>query len=194
MTSLDDDAGGDKSSNTQTSAVPTSTVDSTTVHSTESESSSSTADSASSSAGETIPPPDCQSDELPYGSSCYYFGSSKRTWESARERCQRRGDGWDLAAINSLGEHEWVAPQLEGDTWIGGFQSNNQWLWSNSDTVFWVGNETGEAIDGAFTQWDATEPDAEGNDQQCVRYADDSGQWAWTDAPCQREYRYVCEK
>lgn len=181
------------SPNSEATHDPSSDLQTHSVHSTESVGTD-TGDTVTSAASDTTIAPDCQRDERRYADTCYYFGSSKRTWESARDSCRTRGEGWDLVAIDDLEEHEWVVAQLSDDTWIGGFESDNRWTWSNSDTIFWLGNETGEAVDDAFTWWEPTEPDSEGNDRQCLRYSSDSGQWAWADMPCRREYRYACEQ
>lgn len=139
------------------------------------------------------PEAQCNQDERSYAGSCYFFGEGKKNWDGARQACRARGQDWDLAAINSFDEHEWVTAHLDKDAWLGASKTMGKWAWRNSETVFWDGNYDGYAVDDAFTWWEYTEPDDDGSGGQCLRYTDDSGEWAWADMPCSREYQYVCE-
>lgn len=140
------------------------------------------------------PRPPCAPDERTHAGTCYFVGDAKKDWHSARQSCQGRGQTWDIAAINSPDEHAWVSTQLTDDTWIGGSVANDTWVWANTGVAFWHGDFSGHAADGAFTLWEGTEPDARGDAEQCLRYSNDSEQWAWADMPCTREYHFVCEQ
>jgi hypothetical protein len=125
---------------------------------------------------------------------CYVFDDEEYSWQSARQACSELGDGWDLAAINSEAEHEWVASELEGEVWLAGKNVDGVWIWMNDETAFWRGGPRGSAVGGSFTQWEPTEPSGGSIANQCLRYSDDTGDWQWADLPCGREYGYVCER
>jgi hypothetical protein len=137
---------------------------------------------------------DCDKDQVAYDGHCYFFRGGGKSWRGARDACRMQGEGWDLASIDSLAEHEWVSKQLEHEAWLGGIASHDEWRWTSNDVVFWSGNEEGSAVDDVFTWWEDTEPNGDGIGDQCLRYSDDSGAWAWTDMPCDRMYGYVCEQ
>ncbi len=144
---------------------------------------------------EERPEPEC-SDEAVLGPEghCYVFEDEEHTWQSARRACKDLGDGWDLAAINSEGEHEWVTSVLEDEVWLAGRNVDGVWTWVNDETRFWRGGPLGNAVGGSFTQWEPTEPSGSLSSNQCLQYSDDTGDWRWADLPCGREYGYLCER
>lgn len=141
------------------------------------------------------PGPMCGADEErgPEG-HCYFFSSVVADWRTARAACAARGDDWDLASIESVAEHEWIAERLTADTWMGGIKDGDQWLWASEDTEFWIGEEDGEPVDGAFVHWEVDEPSGATFSDQCMRYSNAVGDWYWADIQCSREFLYLCEQ
>jgi hypothetical protein len=140
-----------------------------------------------------LPPPCEDNEERGPGRHCYFFGHQPAEWDVARERCRNRGDGWDLVAVNSEEEHAWIVERLEDETWLGGVNVRNRWVWVNTETVFWEGEENGSAVNGSYTHWESAEPNGGNGSGQCARYSHDSGEWAWTDLICTREHLFICE-
>jgi hypothetical protein len=152
-------------------------------------------DATAPDAGPAPKPPDCAEDEErgPNG-HCYFFASEDQEWEDARESCRARGGGWDLAAINSQAEHTWVSSRLDEDSWLGAVNVDDTWVWVNTETVFWDGDDDGEPVNDAFTWWEDTEPSGGNDSGQCLRYSDAAGDWFWADMPCTADFAHVCER
>ncbi|HWO14338.1 MAG TPA: C-type lectin domain-containing protein, partial [Polyangiaceae bacterium] len=65
--------------------------------------------------GSEVPVPTCGPGEQRFGASCYLFETEPATWDDARARCRSRGDSWDLVALNSPAESDWVRSQTDPD-------------------------------------------------------------------------------
>ena len=124
---------------------------------------------------------------------CYWFADRVSGWSAARSTCQSRGQGWDLAAINTETEHAWVSSRLSSGAWLGGKNMGESWVWVRNGQTFWRGDDDGEAVDQAFTRWEPNEPSGGTNTGQCVRYTQALGDWFWADLPCARQYAAACE-
>jgi hypothetical protein len=140
------------------------------------------------SAGTTVPEPACGADEIRWGTSCYFFSTDVETWDDAQDLCQSRGAGWDLVALNSPAEDDWVHSQSNPalDLQIGfndKFFGEGDHRWSNGSCR-------------AYTNWDTSRSEPNNyppGSQQCVRMtAASSG--AWADKSCNFAlHPYACE-
>jgi len=134
-----------------------------------------------------IPQAHCQSDEVRWGSSCYFFSNDVLTWDSAETRCRGRGAGWHLVALNSPAENSWVRGETNAaeDVQIGlnDKATEADHLWSNGTCR-------------GFSNWDLTalQPDNfPPGSEQCVRMTVVSGE-RWEDEACNDDaHPYVCE-
>jgi cysteine-rich repeat protein len=85
-------------------------------------------------------------------------------WDAARTECALLGDGFDLAAMSSQAEIDWLSAQATIDAylvddvnaacfWIGGSDVDVEatWVWSNGEPFFdrWVAGEPNDDADGA---------------------------------------------
>lgn len=131
--------------------------------------------------------PRCGSDEARWGNSCYFFSREVATWDEAQERCQSRGAGWDLVALNSPAENTWVRGETDEnlDVQIGlnDKASEGDHVWSNGSCR-------------AFTNWDLATAQPNNvplGSEQCARMTADSGD-AWEDTTCNDDaHPFVCE-
>ena len=131
--------------------------------------------------------PRCGTDEVRWGSSCYFFSSDVLIWDDALDRCRNRGGGWDLVALNSPAENKWVREETDPgqDVQIGfnDKSSEGDHLWSNGTCR-------------SFTNWELVgfEPNNfPPGSEQCVRMTQASGN-QWEDKPCNDgDHPYVCE-
>ncbi|HKO92598.1 MAG TPA: C-type lectin domain-containing protein, partial [Polyangiaceae bacterium] len=135
----------------------------------------------------SVSEPHCADDEVLWGSSCYHFSSDIQTWNGARTRCEGRGDGWNLVALNSALENSWVRGETDPlkDVQIG-FTDNlveGNHVWSNATCRSWI-------------NWDLTtlQPNnAPAGSEQCSRMTAASAD-RWEDTDCNdSEHPYVCE-
>uniref|UniRef100_A0AAQ6IG33 C-type lectin domain-containing protein n=1 Tax=Anabas testudineus TaxID=64144 RepID=A0AAQ6IG33_ANATE len=128
--------------------------------------------------------PKCEEGWELHGGKCYYFSTSKSTWDQSRDDC-RRGGG-DLVKIDSREE------QVENTFWIGLTDSKEEgkWLWVddsplNTSLAFWSGTEP--------DNWPGKGPEGE----DCARMGKKSGAddlKCWFDVPCKISYKSICEK
>jgi len=66
---------------------------------------------------------ECSGDKEPTTFHCYVVQTTMVSWDSAHAGCLALGSGWDLAAINSIAERDWVDANSIASvtfTWIGG--------------------------------------------------------------------------
>lgn len=70
-----------------------------------------------------------------------------------------------LVTIESEGENEFVTKLLQAHhskaVWIGGLSDSDKWSWvvgPEPNRGFWLGGFNGTAINGAYTNWHANEP------------------------------------
>lgn len=123
----------------------------------------------------------CGPGEVQLGSSCYYLNPVERAWQGARTACQARGDGWDLAVIESEEENTFVWFRSAGqDTWIGLNDRGNE----NEGTFSWANGST-----ASYRAWSPGEPN-NFNNEDCVHLL---GNGDWNDAHCSYETDSMCE-
>jgi hypothetical protein len=137
--------------------------------------------------GTGVPEPTCAAGEIRWGGSCYFFSSDVQTWDAARDRCQDRGAGWDLVALNTQAENTWVRDGTPSalDVQIGWNDKlvDGAHAWSNGTCSSWINWET-----------DPVQPDDfPGGGEQCARMTGTSDE-QWEDKACNDgEHQYVCE-
>lgn len=103
------------------------------------------------------------------------FFAPATSWSDARSLSQSLGNGWDLATITSLDEHNFITSLLGPlpnsgfyEYYIGGVFTT-EWTWV-----------TGEAFD--FTYWGNGEPNGNANEPHIAldsRF--NGGNWGWND-------------
>jgi cysteine-rich repeat protein len=105
-------------------------------------------------------------------------------WFDARAKCAAGGPGWDLAALSTQAEHEWLVMALaswpDGAIWLGGndLQVEGTFEWTN-----------GEAW--GFTAWAQGQPNGGGD---CVHLVvDPANNPGWHDKDCPATQYALCE-
>jgi hypothetical protein len=147
------------------------------------------------------PPTACRGAELtgPNG-RCYLAVSASSSWNAARRNCRDRGDGWDLAAIRSAAINRFIGDMVSGQAWIGASDAatEGEWVWVGDGAPFWVGTAAnGSAVDGAYENWSANEPNG-GFNINCTRiqtptFGAANGGPVWADRDCGESRASVCE-
>lgn len=129
---------------------------------------------------------------------CYYYSGDGVAvdWNTARQTCQARGTGWDLAEARTELDHDELSHHVFGSavTWVGASDgsSDNVWRWLSDGSEFWNGLATGTAPGGVFTRWDSTQPDDTDTGVRCMRYRKQTT-WVWSDAACTEVHAYACQ-
>jgi lectin-like protein len=155
-------------------------------------------DAGGSDAGRPSP---CASGELlgPNG-HCYFFDARAASWDLSRIACQQRGLGWDLASIRAAADSIFIGEALAFEAWIGANDNATEgtWVWAVDNRPFWQGTGTmGSAVGGAYSNWNATEPNGS-NTTNCARALPDSfgspiPDAPWADLPCATAIGSICE-
>jgi hypothetical protein len=100
-----------------------------------------------------------------------------------------------LASVLGLGQEAPLGSIHIGATDFGlGDEGNFRWP---DGAVFWVGNASGSAVNGAYTHWDQGEPNNYEANEDCVEMlvtavADKAG--LWNDVRCSSTLSFVCEE
>jgi cysteine-rich repeat protein len=134
----------------------------------------------------------------PQTGHCYaVLDATPATWADARSQCGQLGAGYDLAAISSQAELDWLSAQpsiaallIDDDNtavmWLGGTDtaSEGTWLWSNGEPFFdaWVVGEPSN--DGA----------GGGPGEDCNVYLRRATMFGYDDRPCDITYPMLCER
>lgn len=119
--------------------------------------------------------------------------SAAAPWLEARESCRALGDGWDLAVPRSAALNAFLATLLVDEAWLGGSDRETEevWRWVDDGSVFWRGDEAGAAPEGAFANWNPSEPNGGGN-SDCLRLVSRVGD-EWADLECEMPRSALCE-
>ncbi|XP_042560807.1 ladderlectin-like [Clupea harengus] len=102
----------------------------------------------------------CPQHWTPYGTRCFQFVSTARTWAESESHCVAMGG--NLASVHSIAEYsfiqELIRKRTQGAprTWIGGYDAAQEGLWFWSD---------GSRFD--YTNWAPGQPDNAGG-EHCV--------------------------
>ncbi|XP_045065313.1 ladderlectin-like [Coregonus clupeaformis] len=129
----------------------------------------------------------CPSGWTRYGSRCFMFVSTQRTWLEAERYCVHFGA--NLASVHSSAEHHFVQELVRRHTndltyaWIGGFDhvQNRVWLWSD-----------GSRLD--YTSWHTGEPNNYNGKREPCLMMNWGGEKRWNDGNCGDKYSSVCVK
>lgn len=83
---------------------------------------------------------ECGAGEQIHNGRCYYRESGDKNWAGARDSCQARGAGWDLAGIESTSENNFINGSVidVNRTWLGftsgnGIGSPGIWAWNSGN-------------------------------------------------------------
>ncbi|XP_062309627.1 ladderlectin-like [Osmerus eperlanus] len=126
----------------------------------------------------------CPSGWTRYGSRCYLFVRSARTWAAAERYCVHFGA--NLASVHSSLEYHFLQEVVIRETsdfspvWLGGSDAveNLVWFWSD-----------GSRFD--YQNWARTEPNNEGGDEECM-VMNAGGEYRWNDIKCGNHYYFIC--
>jgi hypothetical protein len=142
----------------------------------------------------------CAADALegPDG-DCFALLEVSLSWFAARDVCQARGAGWDLASPRSSAVSTLLADALQVESWIGATDtaSEGTWRWINDDLAFWQGDgSSGQAVGGAYTNWNTSEPNG-GTATNCARAIPRSvipqSNARWADLACNQVRGAICQ-
>ncbi|XP_041867595.1 collectin-12-like [Melanotaenia boesemani] len=139
----------------------------------------------------------CEAGWEPHGEKCYYFTTTKSSWNNSRDGCKLKGG--DLVKIDSREEQIFLEARLrekmeeaEDKFWIGLTDSavEGRWLWVDGSFLdtrlkFWSINEP--------DNWKGGNPDGE----DCVRMGEKGGAAdlkCWFDRVCIDPHKSICEK
>jgi hypothetical protein len=126
--------------------------------------------------------------------NCFAFITTLLDWESARQGCRTRAQGWDLAAGRSPEVNGFMAGLSGEEGWIGASDASTEgaWLWIRDGAPFWNGDGlTGNVVDGAYENWSSDEPNGE-DSSDCARLVPASA-GAWGDLECEELRGSFCE-
>jgi len=129
---------------------------------------------------------------------CYFFDARTVAWDAARDACRARGAGWDLASVRSAADSAFLAEAMTFEAWIGATDADDEgtWIWIADGQNFWLGNgTTGAPVGGAYTNWNATEPNG-ANTTNCARAlpASFAPNAIWADLACTALLGAICEQ
>ena len=124
---------------------------------------------------------------------CFTLVSTALPWPEARESCEDLGQGWDLAVARNAELNAFLSTLIIDEAWLGGTDQNVEgvWRWVDDNSVFWQGDEAGAAPDGAYANWNPTEPNGGGN-SDCLRLVARVGN-EWADLECELPRSALCE-
>jgi hypothetical protein len=128
---------------------------------------------------------------------CFALLATPLGWDDARDACEARGAGWDLAVIRSSERNSWLAGMLSGvtDAWVGAndIAQEGSWRWVSDNAAFFTGTGTaGSATAGAYVNWNTggtPEPNG-GAASDCLRLRSTGG---WADIACTSTFAALCE-
>lgn len=96
-----------------------------------------------------------------------------------------------LIRIDSSEENTWFCGAVTNG-WIGASDAlvEGEWRWSDGE-LFWLGEDTGTAVNGRYEAWSGADPSGRPSDADCAR-VDSSGR-VWVDVRCSDLNPFVCE-
>lgn len=128
-------------------------------------------------------------------------GISWNDAKNAAEASEYGGSTGYLATITSQAEHDFVRERISDSGWIGASDvaSEGVWRWvtgPEAGTQFWAGDEAGAVFNGAYANWNPSEPNNSGEGENCGQiYFTPESDGQWNDLDCNgdgNEY-YVVE-
>lgn len=144
-----------------------------------------------------LPGPCGQGALLASDDRCFALVTAPSTWANARDACEERGPGWDLAVIRDEERNSLLAGMLAGvlDAWVGAndLAQEGSWRWLGDTNPFFTGTGTaGSATAGAYVNWNTggtPEPNG-GAASDCLRLRATGG---WADIACTSTFAALCE-
>lgn len=126
----------------------------------------------------------CAPGELEGAEGCFFLDAQAQTFFAARSACRARGAGWDLASVRSAETSALLGDTLSFEGWLVGSDvvSEGTWVWLDDGTPFWQGGASGSPVGGAYTNWNASEPNG-ATTTNCLRALPRSSGSANPDAP-----------
>ena len=103
-----------------------------------------------------------------------------------------------LATITSQAENDFVFGLLTSSSWLGGSDDavENEWRWVEGPEAgeqFWQGLAGGSAVNGAYTNWAAGEPNQFFGPGNPENYAHMRADGLWNDLPESQNLNYIIE-
>ena len=131
-----------------------------------------------------------------FNGHAYEIIDSKVNWATAKSLAEGSafgGVGGYLATVTSTGEEAYLQARMNDGAWIGGSDSSSEgdWRWvtgPENNTLFWSG---GSPMNGAYTLWQAGQPDNNG-DEDCLELRF-NGSESWNDEKCSSLRNYIIE-
>jgi hypothetical protein len=125
----------------------------------------------------------------------YLFCTGDQTFTGARTYCAAAG--MELVRIDDASENAFVESHIAATSWIGATDSamEGQWLWVDGNTSFWQGSASGAAVNGQYTHWAQTQPDASASNLDCATYVKGSSAstTGWFSQNCGSAFDFICE-
>lgn len=121
----------------------------------------------------------------------YEYVSSTLDWYAANIAAGGRtkyGANGYLATITSQEENNFVSARLVSAGWMGASDATSEgsWRWvtgPESGTTFCVGNNPCNSQSGRYTNWNNSEPNDSGGNEDCGQFLA-GGSGKWNDLPC----------
>lgn len=114
------------------------------------------------------------SEPLQFGNGNFYeLITDELDWFGARDAANARthmGTNGHLVTITSQEENNFLASSFVFQkVWIGGSDDDAEgtWRWAvgpEANTIFWIGDQNGQAPNGAFANWPSSEPNSSGTE------------------------------
>lgn len=121
----------------------------------------------------------------------YEYVSSTLTWGNAKtaaEALSKYGATGYLATITSQAENDFVSARLTNAGWMGASDSGSEGVWRwvvgpENNTQFWSGNIGGSTVGGNYANWNTSEPNDSGSNEDCGQFLSGAS-GKWNDLPC----------
>jgi len=126
-----------------------------------------------------------------YDRKGYWFCRAEKSFADALSRCD--DSGMSLVAIEDRQENDFIEDHIVDETFIGGYDIEEEWYWGATGEHFWSGRSVGwngEAVDDRYTNWAIGEPNNSNGEEDCAEIYR-SG--TWNDIPSTSSRDYVCE-
>uniref|UniRef100_A0A668UMK2 C-type lectin domain-containing protein n=1 Tax=Oreochromis aureus TaxID=47969 RepID=A0A668UMK2_OREAU len=119
----------------------------------------------------------CPDGWFSYGSRCFKFINSPKSWISAEEYCNSLGG--NLASVANPREYSFLQQmtQTAGRTtaWLGGFRLQNQWLWIDREGFY-------------YTNWYSQ---SSSSSYSCLYL---QSAYGWSNTQCTSSNPFICSK
>jgi hypothetical protein len=124
-----------------------------------------------------------------------YRDDRTRNWRDAEMDCVAHN--MHLARVDSEAQNAFIRAtgmnvNFDGNIWIGGSDADveGRWVWIDG-TQFWMGNFSGQPVDGHFTAWSMGQPNSASGQEDCLAMW--MGVSTWHDATCGTREAYMCQ-